>query len=248
MVVVQMYTDSVQTLISTLKHFVSKNGLNINISDNEIELLVNHKIVSNRPDLLNIEAIKEQICNTDQLGMEFYTRLSSEIEHSKSIKASNFLYSLGIEGLSKKDADYIAKKMNNNVMRMVRLGHKQLMALGLTEKKATSYEAYVTNLMNYKEVKLLLKQVVITDSLQGIFNGETFTIKAEYLEQFMSKKELVEYIESNGGIIVNRKTADYIIVDQKNMNVSPCSLLLTENEFVDLCVDKMRNNKNAITV
>ena len=186
-------------LKGSLKHFVSRRAMNIeHLGDKLIEQLVEEKLVRRFSDIYRLK--KEQLLALERQGKTSTEKLLKNIESSKQIPLSQFIYALGIfsvgeqtakllaeefstveafleadwEALAKEKAKVKNKEAKSDETQLPGLGEKMLKSLGHTLKNPDFLQ----------DIKDLLKNGVSPQSPEmeslskqdQILRGKTFVI------------------------------------------------------------------------
>tara|TARA_E500000081_G_scaffold144014_1_gene164324 strand:- start:11 stop:1312 length:1302 start_codon:yes stop_codon:yes gene_type:complete len=99
----------------TLKHFVSRKAMDIDgLGEKTLNLLVNKDLIVSITDIFNLS--KKDFINLDGFAEKSINKLLESIETSKTVKLSNFIYSLGIKEIgieTSKNLSRTFKKIEN---------------------------------------------------------------------------------------------------------------------------------------
>ena len=102
-------------LLDKFSHFVSRDAMNIDgFSDASLEKFINARFLKTFDNIYNLEQYKNQIVNMEGFGIKSYNNIINNIEKSKKVKCSNFIYALGIPGIGKNGARILAKAFNDD--------------------------------------------------------------------------------------------------------------------------------------
>ncbi len=95
--------------VEKLKHFVSKNALNIEGLGNKlIEMLYGEGIVRDFSDIFNIKSYKDKLENKEGFGELSVSKLLNSIESKKKITLDRLIYALGIRQIGETNSKLLA--------------------------------------------------------------------------------------------------------------------------------------------
>ncbi len=191
---------------SKLTNFASKNGVNIEgFSEMTAELLIEKFGVRNFSDLYTLN--KESVLSLEGFKEAKTKNLFSSIEKSKKVEFTNFIYSLGIEGVGKKTA----KDLSENFLSLDKLAvatEEELLSVDeIGEVIAKNIFEYFHSQKNIEEIQRLLSlglEIINPENngkKTGVFSGEKVVLTGT-LESF-KRDEASKIIESLGGEITS---------------------------------------------
>jgi DNA ligase (NAD+) len=240
-----------EILREKLKHFVSKDALNIEgLGKKVVENFWDKKLIKYPYDifLLDLNALK----TFDGWGDKSISNLKNSIKKSTEISLDRFIFSLGIRHIGEENSKvlakhfssfkkffYISKKLNENRSKYLNelqsidgIGNSQIESLRkfFSNEQNLKITSKLTNLLTIKNYEYLRKNTPIRGKLI-IFTGG-------FLNK--SRSELKSLAESMGAKIVSTvsKKTDYLVVgsqkptvrkinEAKNFNVK----ILTEDDW-----------------
>ena len=238
-------------LLEKLKHFVSKEALNIDgFGKKIIQNFWDLKMIKYPADIYNLNFKK--ISNLDGWGNLSASNLENAIKKSKKISLDKLIFSIGIRHIGQENAKTLAKYFINikkfenlfdNDKRKKILNH--LLELdGIGETQINSLEIFFLNSNNLNTVSNLIKELNIVDfktSKSGIFYGKTIMFTGGLSK--MSRAEAKALVEKEGGKIlgtVSKKLNHLVVGDSKpttkkidkakQLNIK----ILDENSWYDL--------------
>ena len=238
-------------LLEKLKHFVSKEALNIDgFGKKIIQNFWDLKMIKYPADIYNLNFKK--ISNLDGWGNLSASNLEKAIQKSKKISLDKLIFSIGIRHIGQENAKTLAKYFINikkfqnlfdNDKRKKILNH--LLELdGIGETQINSLEIFFLNSNNLNTVFNLIKELNIVDfktSKSGIFYGKTIMFTGGLSK--MSRAEAKALVEKEGGKIlgtVSKKLNHLVVGDSKpttkkidkakQLNIK----ILDENSWYDL--------------
>jgi DNA ligase (NAD+) len=208
--------------IEKLKHFVSKDALNIEgFGKKIVENFWNLNLIKLPQDIFNLDFKK--IENLEGWGKQSIENLRYSINQRKNISLERLIYSLGIRHIGLENAKILAKyfktfsnfiNFNNEVnlddiLNIDGIGETQL-------KSVKNFFNDKVNLNILKELQKILevKDVVIKDK-NGLLNKKTFMVTGKL--NGISRAEVKSLIEENSGSSVStvNKKLNYLIIGDK---------------------------------
>ena len=205
-----------------LKHFVSKEALNIDgfgkkIVENFWEL----KIIRLPQDIFNLDY--DKIENLDGWGKLSASNLKYSIDLRKKISFEKFIYALGIRHIGLENAKLISKSLKSikNFLSLSKKGNlNELLNIdGIGETQINSIKNFFSNKTNLNVLNELAKLLSVKDTLilkkDGILSDKTFMLTGKL--DGMSRAEAKSLIEQNSGSIISNisKKLDYLIIGEK---------------------------------
>ena len=210
--------------IEKIKHFVSKDALNIEgLGKKVIEKFWEKKIIRFPQDIFKLDFKK--IENLEGWGLQSISNLKFSIKNSKKISLNKFIFSLGIRHIGQENAKLIAKnlqKKNNFIEIDKNYNFDSFKNIdGIGEIQISSLKKFFSINENLKAVKDLSTFLNIQNEINndsGKFKNLSFMITGK-LEK-MSRAEAKTIIEKNSGKILSsvNKKLNYLIVGDKPTN------------------------------
>ena len=208
--------------IEKLKHFVSKDALNIEgLGKKVVKKFWDLKLIKLPDDIFNLNF--KEISRLEGWGQQSVENLRNSIDKSKKIKLDKFIYSLGIRHIGQENAKLISEflKDSNNFIKL-KDNYKidELSNIdGIGETQIDSLKKFFRNKINLKVVTSLSKILTIEKNTlkkeSGIFSNKIlmFTGKLNNI----SRAEAKSIVENNGGKIVSNvsKKLDFLIAGEK---------------------------------
>ena len=208
--------------IEKIKHFVSKEALNIDgFGKKIVENFWKLKMIRLPQDIfgLNYEKIK----NMDGWGQQSVTNLRYAIEEKKNISFEKFVYALGIRHIGFENAKLIAKTLKSPEKFLNLSKENKIDDLlnidGIGETQITSLKKFFLNKTNLKVIqdlqKILNIKKTIDNKTDGVLSDKIFMFTGKLTG--MSRAEAKSLIEKNSGTIISNvsKKLDYLIVGEK---------------------------------
>ena len=208
--------------IEKLKHFVSKDALNIEgLGKKVIEKFWDLKFIKFPDDIFNLNF--QSISSLEGWGTQSAENLKNSINKSKKLKLDKFIYSLGIRHIGQENAKLISEFLGDYSNFIKLKDPKNIEDLsnidGIGETQITSLKNFFKNKINLKVVlslnKILTFEKNIKKKTTGVFSDKIlmFTGKLNNI----SRAEAKSIVENNGGKIVSNvsKKLDYLVAGEK---------------------------------
>ena len=208
--------------IEKLKHFVSKDALNIEgLGKKVIEKFWDLKFIKFPNDIFNLNF--QTISRLEGWGPQSAENLKNSINKSKKLKLDRFIYSLGIRHIGQENAKLISEFLGNYSNFIKLKDQKNIDDLsnidGIGETQISSLKNFFKNKLNLKVVsslnEILTFEKNVTKKTEGVFSNKIlmFTGKLNNI----SRAEAKSIVENNGGKIVSNvsKKLDYLVAGEK---------------------------------
>ena len=211
-----------EILREKLKHFVSKDALNIDgFGKKIIHNFWNLNMIKYPADIFNLNFKK--ISSLDGWGDLSASNLEKAIKKSQKISLDKLIFAIGIRHIGQENAKTLAKYFVN-IKKFEELFDKEkrkkilnyLFELdGIGETQVNSLEKFFFNSNNLNAVSNLIKELNVADfktSKSGIFYGKTIMFTGGLIK--MSRAEAKALVEKEGGKILGTpsKKLDYMVV------------------------------------
>jgi len=211
-----------EILREKLKHFVSKEALNIDgFGKKIIQNFWDLNMIKYPADIFNLNFKK--ISSLDGWGDLSASNLEKAIKKSQKISLDKLIFAIGIRHIGQENAKTLAKYFVN-IKKFEELfdGEKRKKILnylleldGIGETQINSLETFFSHSTNLNSVSNLIKELNVTDfktSKSGIFYGKTIMFTGGLSE--MSRGEAKALVEKEGGKILGTtsKKLDYLVV------------------------------------
>lgn len=242
-------------LVRALVHYTSRNATNIeHMSEATIEKFVEKGFLRHYIDIYSIQEYEIEIKDMDGFGEKSYHKLIDSIEKSKKIAIPNFIHALGINQVGLSNAKLLCSFFDYDLQKIRNAPYDEIASIkGFGEIIADSLTKYFSNSYNSD---LLDEAISILDFVIPEIKGQLLTDKIFVITGdvniFANRKELQNYIESQGGKVtasITSKTS-YLINNNINSNSSKNKKarelgipILSEADFIDTC---RNDDKNAI--
>ena len=208
-----------------LKHFVSKEALNIDgFGKKIVEKFWELELVKFPQDIFNLDF--EKIKELDGWGDLSVSNLKYAIEKSKKISLDKFIYSLGIRHIGQENAKLLAQHLKNfeNFYKLLKTDDiENLLNIdGIGETQIKSIRVFFSNKINLTILEKLNKSMKVFDVISakkgGILKNKAFMFTGKLKE--ISRAEAKSLVEQKSGKIisnVNRKL-NYLVIGEKPTN------------------------------
>ena len=233
--------------IESLKHFVSKEALNIDgFGKKIVEKFWEINLVKFPQDIfsLNFEKIKK----LEGWGKLSASNLKYSIEKSKKISLERFIYALGIRHIGKENARLLSQHLKN-IESFCKLSKESNIEVllnidGIGETQIKSIRNFFSNKINILVLEKLNKIMKISDTVlskkDGILKNKTFMFTGKLKE--ISRAEAKSLVEQNSGKIISNvnNKLNFLVVGEKptNKKVKKAKELkikiLTQNEWIKM--------------
>ena len=211
-----------EILREKLKHFVSKEALNIEgFGKKIIQNFWDLDMIKYPADIFNLNFKK--ISSLDGWGDLSASNLEKAIKKSHKISLDKLIFAIGIRHIGQENAKTLAKYFVNikkfeelfDRKKRKRILNYLLELDGIGETQVNSLEVFFSNSNNLNTVSNLIKELNVTDfktSKSGIFYGKTIMFTGGLSK--MSRAEAKALVEKEGGKILGNtsKKLDYLVV------------------------------------
>ena len=213
--------DCEKISIEKIKHFISKEALNIDgLGKKVVEKFWDLKLIRFPQDIFNLNYV--QISKLEGWGDLSVSNLKYSIDKSKKVSFDRFLYSLGIRHIGIENAKLLAEytKSITNFLNFVK--NKKLNEFlnidGIGETQISSLKKFFENKSNYRIIEKLSLVLNISDlkiNKGGKLLNNTFMFTGKLTN--MSRAEAKSLIEENSGSVVSsvNKKLKYLIIGEK---------------------------------
>ena len=207
--------------IEKLKHFISKDALNIDgLGKKVIEKFWDLKFIRFPQDIFDLNF--DKIENLEGWGKLSASNLKYSIENSKSITFDKFIYSLGIRHIGQENAKILSENIKSieNLKQIDKnFNFNNLLNIdGIGETQINSLKKFFSNSINRKIINELSKYIKILKTIKkidGKFVNKSFLITGKLIG--ISRAEAKSIIEQNSGKILSSVTSklDYLVAGDK---------------------------------
>ncbi len=211
--------------IEKIKHFVSKEALNIDgLGKKIVENFWDLKLIRYPHDIFNLNY--DKISQLDGWGNLSVANLKYSIDKKRKISLSKFIYSIGIRHIGQENAKLLSKTLKK-IENFLNLGKStrfnELSNIdGIGDTQIKSIQKFFSNNKNLVVLNELQKNLSIIPepeiSKNGILKEKTFMFTGKLMG--ISRAEAKSLVEKNSGKIVSNvsKKLDFLIVGDKPTN------------------------------
>ena len=208
--------------IECLKHFVSKEALNIDgFGKKIIEKFWELELIKFPQDIFNLDFNK--IEKLEGWGTLSASNLKYSIEKAKKINLDRFIYALGIRHIGKENARLLSQHLKNinNFYKLSKTHNIKNLANidGIGETQIKSIESFFCNKKNIINLEKLIKYMKVSGAeyfnKDGILKNKTFMFTGKLKE--ISRAEAKSLVEQNSGKIISNvnKKLNFLIAGEK---------------------------------
>ncbi len=210
--------------IEKIKHFISKEALNIDgLGKKVVEKFWDLKFINSPEDIFNLNY--DKISNLSGWGKQSASNLKYSIEKARNVTLDRFIFSIGIRHIGIENAKLIADHLKTieNFLDIINTQNiNELLYIdGIGETQIQSIEKFIKNKENiniiYKLNKVLsIKKLEINK--KGKLKGKTFMFTGKLID--ISRAEAKSLVEKNSGNIVSsvNKKLNYLVLGDKPTN------------------------------
>ena len=233
--------------IESLKHFVSKEALNIDgFGKKIVEKFWELNLVKLPQDIFCLDF--EKIEKLEGWGKLSVSNLKYSIEKSKRISLDRFIYALGIRHIGQENAKLLSQHLKSieNFCELSKANNIEILLNidGIGETQIKSIRTFFSNKINISVLEKLSKIIKISDEIfskkDGILKNKTFMFTGK-LKQ-ISRAEAKSLVEQNSGKIISNVNNDlnYLVTGEKptNKKVKKAKELkikiLTQDEWIKM--------------
>ncbi len=211
--------------IEKIKHFVSKEALNIDgLGKKIVENFWDLKLIRYPHDIFNLNYNK--ISQLDGWGSLSVANLKYSIDKKRKIPLSKFIYSIGIRHIGQENAKLLSKTLKKieNFLNLGKNNHfNELSNIdGIGDTQIKSIQNFFSNNRNLVVLNELQKNLSIIPeseiSKNGILKEKTLMFTGKLIG--ISRAEAKSMVEKNSGKIVSNvsKKLDFLIIGDKPTN------------------------------
>ena len=213
--------DCEKIAIEKIKHFISKEALNIDgLGKKVIEKFWDLKLIRFPQDIFKLDYKK--ISNFDGWGNQSVSNLQYSIERSKNVNLEKFIFSLGIRHIGIENAKLIADYSGNIKEFLDIVSDKKIDQYinidGIGETQINSIKNFFKNKDNFNIVSQLsniLSIKSIKRNKKGKLKNKTFMFTGKLID--ISRAEAKNLTEQNSGNIISTvsKNLNYLVIGDK---------------------------------
>ena len=216
--------DCEKIAIEKIKHFISKEALNIDgLGKRVVEKFWDLKIIRMPQDIFKLNY--EKISNLDGWGKLSVSNLRYSIEKSKKVSLDKFLYSLGIRHIGIENAKLIADHSKSIAIFLEIINKKNFKEFinidGIGETQIDSIKKFFKKKINYEVILELNNILSIQDrqnNKKGKLKNKTFMFTGKL--DNISRAEAKSLVEKNSGSVLSsvNKKLNYLVIGEKPTN------------------------------
>ena len=213
--------DCERIAVEKIKHFISKEALNIDgLGKKVVEKFWDLGLIKRPQDIFDLNYL--EIKNLDGWGSLSADNLKKSIENSKKVSLQRFIYSIGIRHIGIENAKLISDNVNNvnHLIEIIKKNQldKFLLIDGIGETQIVSLKNFFSNKKNLDILIELNKILEIKNpivSKNGIFKNKSFMFTGKL--NGISRAEAKSLIEKNSGTTISSisKNLDYLVIGDK---------------------------------
>ena len=210
--------------IEKIKHFISKEALNIDgLGKKVVEKFWDLKLINSPEDIFKLNY--DKISNLDGWGKQSVSNLKHSIEKSRKVTLDRFIFSIGIRHIGIENAKLIAdysKTIENFLDIINKKNTNQLLNIdGIGETQINSIEKFIKNRTNINIINKLHKILFIKKlelNKKGKLKNKTFMFTGKLID--ISRAEAKSLVEKNSGNIVStvNKKLNFLVIGEKPTN------------------------------
>ncbi len=211
--------------IESLKHFVSKEALNIDgFGKKIVENFWKLNLIKFPQDIFKLDF--QKIEKLEGWGHLSVSNLKFSIEKSKKINLERFIYALGIRHIGQENAKLLAQHLKNieNLYQLSKTKNIETLLNidGIGETQINSIRTFFSNKTNISILSNLKKNMEISKATfsqkDGILKNKTFMFTGKLRET--SRAEAKSLVEKNSGKIISNvnNKLNYLVVGEKPTN------------------------------
>ena len=213
--------DCERIAVEKIKHFISKEALNIDgLGKKVVEKFWDLGLIKKPQDIFNLNYL--EIKNLDGWGSLSADNLKKSIENSKKVSLQRFIYSIGIRHIGIENAKLISDNVNNvnHLIEIIKKNQldKFLLIDGIGETQIVSLKNFFSNKKNLDILIELNKILDIKNQIvskNGILKNKSFMFTGKL--NGISRAEAKSLIEKNSGTTISSisKNLDYLVIGDK---------------------------------
>ncbi len=206
--------------IEKLKHFISKEALNIDgLGKKVIEKFWELNFIKYPQDIFKLDY--DKIKNLDGWGNLSARNLKNSVEKSKTTSLQKFIYSLGIRHIGTENAKLISENIKNisSLIKIIKLKkfERFLNIDGIGETQVNSLNNFFSNKINIKiviELASILNLETQRFNKSGKLKDKSFMFTGKL--SGISRAEAKSLIEKNSGITLTNvsKNLNYLVIGE----------------------------------
>jgi len=210
--------------IEKIKHFISKEALNIDgLGKKVVEKFWELKLINSPADIFKLDY--DKIATLDGWGKLSASNLKYSIDNAKEVTLDKFIFSIGIRHIGIENAKLIADHAKTIQKFLDMINKKNIDELlnidGIGETQIQSIEKFIKNSKNIIVINELNKILYIKKlevNKKGKLKGKTFMFTGKLID--ISRAEAKSLVEKNSGSIVStvNKKLNFLVIGEKPTN------------------------------
>jgi len=210
--------------IEKIKHFISKEALNIDgLGKKVVEKFWDLKLINSPEDIFKLDY--DKISKLDGWGKQSVLNLKYSIEKAREVVLDRFIFSIGIRHIGIENAKLIAdhsKTIENFLDIINKKNINQFLNIdGIGETQIQSIEKFFKNRANINIINKLYKVLEIKKleiNKKGKLKDKTFMFTGKLMD--ISRAEAKSLVEKNSGSIVStvNKKLNFLVIGEKPTN------------------------------
>jgi len=210
--------------IEKIKHFISKEALNIDgLGKKVVEKFWDLKLINSPEDIFKLDY--DKISDLDGWGELSVSNLKYSIEKAKEVTLERFIFSIGIRHIGIENAKLIAEHTKTIQIFLDMINKKNINELlnidGIGETQIQSIEKFINNSENINVINNLNKVLSIKKlqiNKKGKLKSKTFMFTGKLIN--ISRAEAKSLVEKNSGSIVStvNNKLNYLVLGEKPTN------------------------------
>tara|TARA_B100000686_G_scaffold138674_1_gene146124 strand:- start:9701 stop:11713 length:2013 start_codon:yes stop_codon:yes gene_type:complete len=216
--------DCEKIAIEKIKHFISKDALNIDgLGKKVVEKFWELKMIRLPHHIYNLDYNK--ISNLDGWGKLSVSNLKYSIDQSKKVSLDKFIYSIGIRHIGIENAKLISEhtiSIKNFLNIIEKKNFNEFLNIdGIGETQIKSFDKFFKNKINYEVILELNKILTIHKreiNEKGRLKNKTFMFTGKLSN--ISRAEAKSLVEQNSGSIIStvNKRLNFLVIGDKPTN------------------------------
>jgi len=210
--------------IEKIKHFISKEALNIDgLGKKVVEKFWDLKLINSPEDIFKLDY--DKISNLDGWGKQSVLNLKYSIEKAKEVTLDRFIFSIGIRHIGIENAKLIAEHSKTIEVFLDIINKKNINQFlnidGIGETQIQSIEKFIKNRVNINILNKLHKILSIKKleiNKRGKLKDKTFMFTGKLID--ISRAEAKSLVEKNSGNMVStvNKKLNFLVIGEKPTN------------------------------
>ena len=210
--------------IEKIKHFISKEALNIDgLGKKVVEKFWDLKLINSPEDIFKLDY--DKISNLDGWGKQSVLNLKYSIEKAKEVTLDRFIFSIGIRHIGIENAKLIAEHSKTIEVFLDIINKKNINQFlnidGIGETQIQSIEKFIKNRVNINILNKLHKVLSIQKleiNKKGKLKDKTFMFTGKLID--ISRAEAKSLVEKNSGNMVStvNKKLNFLVIGEKPTN------------------------------